>query len=199
MERYKLIALVGEAGSGKDSLAEALVDQLRDEGFKAHEVVSYTTRPKRDYEIEGVDYHFVLPNIMVDLILHDKILEAAEFNNWVYGTCIDDLDPNAINVEVLNPEGIESMSTDKRIDMLVVQCICNEKERLIRQLNREVDPNIDEIVRRLGTDRRDFANFHPSDYSPWNTFVRTDAGMSISEEAELVLTYVRQWTNGDNK
>lgn len=198
MARYKLIAIVGEAGSGKDSLAEALVDQLRDEGYKAHEVVSYTTRPKRDYEIDGIDYHYVLPNIMVDLILHDKIIEAAEFNGWVYGTCIDDLDPDAINVEVLNPEGIESISTDSRINMCVIQCICNEKERLIRQLNREIDPNIDEIVRRLGTDRRDFSNFHPSDYSPWNTFVRTDTGMSISEEAELALTYVQQWAKEDN-
>lgn len=198
MARYKLIAIVGEAGSGKDSLAEALVDQLRDEGYKAHEVVSYTTRPKRDYEIDGIDYHYVLPNIMVDLIFHDKIIEAAEFNGWVYGTCIDDLDPDAINVEVLNPEGIESISTDSRIDMCVIQCICNEKERLIRQLNREIDPNIDEIVRRLGTDRRDFSNFHPADYSLWNTFIRTDAGMSISEEAELALTYVQQWAKEDN-
>ena len=198
MARYKLIAIVGEAGSGKDSLAEALVDQLNDEGIATHEVVSYTTRPKRDYEIEGKDYHFVLPNIMVELILQNKILEAAEFNNWVYGTCIDDLEIDKINVEVLNPEGVESMSTDPRIDLCVIQCICNEKERLIRQLNREFDPNIDEIIRRLGTDRRDFCDFHPSDYSYWNTIVHTDSGLSVSEEAELVLTYVRHWTAESN-
>ena len=198
MERYKLIAIVGEAGSGKDSLAEALVDQLGDEGIATHEVVSYTTRPKRDYEIEGKDYHYVDNGTFAGLILENKMLEAAEFNNWVYGTCIDDLELDKINVEVLNPEGIESMSTDSRIDLCVVQCLCNEKERLIRQLNRELDPDIDEIIRRLKADRRDFSDFHPSDYSYWNTIVHTDSGLSVSEEAELVLKYVLHWTAENN-
>ena len=199
MAQYKLIAIVGEAGSGKDSLAEALVEQLQDEGYEAHEVVSYTTRPKRDYEIEGKDYHFVSPEAMVNLIMENKMIEAAEFNDWIYGTCIDDFDIKAINIEVLNPEGIEYISMDNRIDMCIIQCVCNEKERLIRQLNRELDPNIDEIIRRLGTDRRDFLDFRPSDYSNWNTLIYTDTGMSISEETELALSYVQQWTKKDNK
>lgn len=198
MAKYKLIALVGEAGSGKDSLAEALVEQLADEGYKTHEVVSYTTRPKRDYEVEGVDYHYVDNGTFAGLILENKMLEAAEFNDWVYGTCIDDLVEDAINIEVLNPEGIESMSMDSRIDLCVIQCICNEKERILRQINRELEPDLDEIFRRLKADRADFSDFHPSAYSYWNTFVRTDAGMSVSEEAESLHTYLRMWADQDN-
>jgi len=35
------------------------------------------------------------------------MLEATIFNNWCYGTSIDNLDINAINIGVFNPEGIE--------------------------------------------------------------------------------------------
>lgn len=198
MERYKLIAIVGEAGSGKDSLARALADVLEKEGLKVHEVVSYTTRPPRDYETDGVDYHFVDPQEFVKLIFNEKILEAAEFNDWVYGTCIDDLDPEAINIEVLNPEGVESMSADARIDMCIIRCVCDEKTRLIRQLEREENPDIDEIIRRLGTDRMDFADFILSRYSDWTLILPTGSPASPKDEAEFALEYVLRWTEKTN-
>lgn len=202
MERYKLVAIVGEAGSGKDSLARALADVLEKEGLKVHEVVSYTTRPPRDYETDGVDYHFVEPLKFADLIFKNRILEAAEFNDWIYGTCIDDLDPEAINIEVLNPDGVNAIyadhSTLHRIDMFVIQCVCSEKTRLIRQLEREENPNIDEIMRRLGTDRRDFAEFNIRDYAPWYFVVPTDGGPTPHDEAKLALAYLRCWTEKSN-
>lgn len=198
MERYKLIAIVGEAGSGKDSLAEALADALDKAGYKVHEVVSYTTRPMRDYETDGVDYHYTDGIQFAKLIFEGKILEAAVFNDWVYGTCIDDLDPEAINIEVLNPEGVESMSADARIDMCIIQCVCDEKTRLIRQLEREENPNIDEIIRRLGTDRTDFADFIMSRYSDWTLILPTGGPASPKEEAEFALEYILRWTEKTN-
>lgn len=197
--KYKVIAICGEAGSGKDSLASALTDQLQDEGYKVHKVVTYTTRPKRDYEIEGIDYHYVDNKTFSNLIIENKMLEVAEFNNWIYGTCIDDLQPDYLNIEVLNPEGIESMSLDSRIDLCIVQCMCNESERIIRQLRREFNPDVDEIFRRLKTDRIDFSDFHPSTYSSWNTSIDTDIGLSVSEEAVCILDYVKQWAEKDNE
>ena len=198
MERIKIVAIVGEAGSGKDSLAEALMDQLQDENFKVHEIISYTTRPKRDYEINGVDYHFVDAGTLAGLIIEDKMLEAAEFNGWIYGTCIEDLEEDAINVGVFNPEGIESLSQDPRINMCIIQCSCNEKDRLLRQLNRELDPNVDEIIRRFHADRRDFSNFDINNYSNRTVIIPTDKGNSVSEEAALVVDYVRYWAKNDN-
>lgn len=198
MERYKLIAIIGEAGSGKDSLARALADVLEKEGLKVHEVVSYTTRPPRDYETDGIDYHFVDPQEFVKLIFEEKILEAAEFNDWVYGTCINDLDPEAINIEVLNPEGVESMSADARINMCIIQCVCDEKTRLIRQLEREEDPDIDEIIRRLGADRMDFADFVLSRYSDWTLILPTGGPANPKDEAKFALEYVLRWTEESN-
>lgn len=199
MAQYKMIAICGEAGSGKDSLAKALVEQLNDEGIAARAVVSYTTRPKRDYEIDGVDYHFVKdPVDLVSLILEHRILEATIFNDWVYATGIDDLEEDKINVAVLNPEGVSYLSSDERIDLCIIRCLCEEKIRIIRQLNREFDPDIDEIFRRLKADREDFSDFKPADHTKWVNIIHTDGHISISEEAEQCVSYIQHWMEKDN-
>ena len=194
MEHYKLIAIVGKAGSGKDSIAKTLIEQFQDEKIEAHEIISYTTRPPRDYEIDGIDYHFISKEELLNLILDNKMLEVSEFNNWFYGTCINNLKKDKINIGVFNPEGVESISQDNRIDMFIVYCICNDKERIIRQLNREFDPDIDEILRRFKTDKEDFSDFKPGKYSPYFMEINTDRDLSISEEAGTILTHTRNWT-----
>lgn len=199
MAQYKIVTICGEAGSGKDSLAKALVEQLNDEGIAARAVVSYTTRPKRDYEIDGVDYHFVEdPVDLVSLVLEHRILEATIFNDWVYATGIDDLEENKINIAVLNPEGISYLYNDERVDLCIIRCVCEEKIRIIRQLNREIDPNIDEIFRRLKADREDFSDFSPTDYTKEVIVVYTDGSITISEEAEGCVSYIQHWIEKDN-
>ena len=86
------------------------------------------------------------------------MLEATVFNNWYYGTSIDALDANKINIGVFNPEGIRSIMKNPNVDVEVYKIVCSDKERLIRQLNREVDPNVEEIIRRFTTDKIDFSS-----------------------------------------
>lgn len=196
MARIKLIAIAGEAGSGKDTLARQLYKMLGADN--AHMVVSYTTRPPREYETDGVDYHYITRQQMADLILENKILEAAEFNDWVYATGIDDLDENKINIQVLNPEGVSCMCEDGRIDLLVVRCLCGAKERLIRQLNREASPDVEEIIRRYGADKVDFDGFTGSDYSPWSVKIDTEHN-TPDMAAGVLLGAVRNWTESINQ
>lgn len=48
---------MGKAGSGKDTLLKTL---LQTSSFNmANPIISCTTRPIRDYEEDGVDYHFL--------------------------------------------------------------------------------------------------------------------------------------------
>ena len=42
------------------------------------------------------------------------------------------------------------------IDVIVFRINCSDKTRLLRQLNREENPNVDEIIRRYKTDKEDF-------------------------------------------
>ena len=53
MSKIKLLALFGESSAGKDSIQHWLEHNLKN----THGIVSYTTRPPREYEIEGREYH----------------------------------------------------------------------------------------------------------------------------------------------
>ena len=84
------------------------------------------------------------------------MLEAAVFNNWCYGTSFDSLRINDINIGVFNPTGVETMNSLKNVDLTVYYVRASDKTRLKRQLDREENPDIDEIIRRYHTDKEDF-------------------------------------------
>ena len=153
MNQLKVLAIMGKAGSGKDTIAKELIKCFPD---KFERVISATTRPPREGEVNGVDYHFLTPEAFLAELDNNRMIEATCFNDWAYGTPITSLDENKINVLVLNPEGVNILSWDKRIDLKVAYIVASDKERLIRQLSREENPNVDEIIRRFGTDRADF-------------------------------------------
>ena len=147
MGKIKVIAFVGKSGSGKDYLMRDSVKHM-----DWHIIVSSTTRPKRDYEIEGVDYHFLTEKEFAAA----RFLETASFNGWHYGTRYEDLDPDNINVGVFNPTGLKSLAAQDDISLKIVYVKASDKTRLLRQLNREEKPNVQEIIRRFATDEMDF-------------------------------------------
>ena len=149
---FKVIALMGKAGSGKDALLHELIRQCPD----ANEMISCTTRPIREGEIHGVNYFYMTPEEFGARVLNGEMLECTEFNNWFYGTSYEALRSDCINIGVFNPEGVEILQETNNIDLTVVYILAGDKVRLLRQLNREENPDCNEIVRRFGTDKKDF-------------------------------------------
>ena len=88
MEKYKVVALFGESGSGKDTIQNAIVSACAD----MNKIISCTTRPKRDYEIDGKDYFFLDNFQFAQKVLDGSMLEATSFRAWMYGTPLDSLD-----------------------------------------------------------------------------------------------------------
>ena len=102
---FKVIALMGKAGSGKDALLHELIRQCPD----ANEMISCTTRPIREGEVHGVNYFYMTPEEFGARVLNGEMLECTEFNNWFYGTSYEALRSDCINIGVFNPAGVESM------------------------------------------------------------------------------------------
>jgi len=78
----RLTVLSGPSGVGKDSVIEL----IRARSPWVWLSVSVTTRPKREYEVDGVHYHFVDRNEFARLVAAGRLLEWAEFAGNLYGT-----------------------------------------------------------------------------------------------------------------
>lgn len=154
----RLFMICGEAGTGKDTILRKVVSSAPE---RFNEIVSYTTRPPREGEVNGINYYFVTGEKFAEMVLNGDMLEAAVFNDWCYGTAKSSMDDNKINIGVFNPEGVNSIFESgfaEDNEVVVFKVLTSDKQRLIRQLNRESDPDIKEIFRRYITDKEDFSD-----------------------------------------
>lgn len=159
MPMYKILAIIGESGTGKDTLLHKLIKESKFYGsISFNEIISYTTRPKREKETDGINYYFISEPAFQEKITNDTMLEYTIFNNWYYGTALSSLKEDKINIGVFNPQGIRNLLQYDAIDARVIRLCTSEKTRLIRQLNREEHPNVSEIIRRFETDNADFSD-----------------------------------------
>lgn len=85
-----MILILGKNGSGKTFLANKLFDL----GF--YRSVNYTTRSKRDGEVDGLDYKFISNEEFERLIEKDYFIEFKKRNNSYYGTPKQNIKNNAI-------------------------------------------------------------------------------------------------------
>lgn len=148
-----IIAFIGKAGAGKDTIATELVKQ--NPGWNM--IVSCTTRPRREGEVDGVNYHYLTNEEFAQKVLNGDMLEATFFNDWHYGTMASSLH-EGVNVGVFNPEGYDCLKEMLPKDIRVVGFYvkADDKTRMLRQLNRETNPDVREIVRRFTADEEDF-------------------------------------------
>lgn len=158
MNKYKIIAICGKSAVGKDTMLQGMLEA---KGDNVHEVISHTTRPPREGEVDGKHYHFISRTDFAHKNMCGQMLETAMYRDWHYGTAIDALDKNKINIGVFNRRGIESLlSRDDILEVYVVYMLASDKQRLLRSLNRETDPDVKEIVRRYLADEEEWQDFH---------------------------------------
>lgn len=156
---FELIAIVGKSGAGKTTLYKDYLKQTPN----AKGIISCTTRPPREDELDGVDYYFLSNEEFLYKVEHNLMLEYTCFNGWYYGTEKDKLSSTLINVGVFNPSGIASLKKHQDINLHIVYVKAKDEVRLKRQIERENNPNMSEIVRRFNADGIDFSDFEEED------------------------------------
>nr|AAB53243.1 chapsyn-110 [Rattus norvegicus] len=73
-------------GPMKDRINDDLISEFPD---KFGSCVPHTTRPKRDYEVDGRDYHFVISREQMEKDIQEhKLIEAGQYNDNLYGTSV---------------------------------------------------------------------------------------------------------------
>ena len=173
---YLVIALIGPSGCGKDTLLKEVCAAAPD---IMHPIVHVTTRPKRSYEVEGKDYHFVTDGEFLEKLLANEMVECAEFNHWFYGTLEQDLSTEGINIGTFTPIALEALATHPNIAIKLFYIDVPDRVRLLRQLSRDEDVDVNEVVRRYKTDQEDFADISDFIYTTLPNETEEDKKLNV--------------------
>lgn len=145
--------LFGKQGSGKTTIADILVSK---HGFK--KIVTYTTRPIRNGEVDGVDYHFISKDKFLKLVEAKLFLEFREYETlvngvpdiWYYGSPRWTIDDKRQTI-ILTPAAALSLSKKENTLVYLDTPVRVSMERV---LARGDDPI--EVARRVLSDNKDF-------------------------------------------
>ena len=100
MERKKVLCIIGSSGSGKTT-----IEQLLEQTFPLHfkRLVSYTTRPMREGETQGVEHQFV--NRFENNNTEGDFLAYTQYGKYEYWAKSSDLVTGKVNTYVIDVDG----------------------------------------------------------------------------------------------
>lgn len=156
-----LIVLVGKTCSGKTTIR----NELNKLGFRS--IVTWTTRPIRDGEIQNKTYHYVSDEEFDELLEDQFFVETKTYNTahgvWRYGSSVEDWDRKEDAVIILSPEGYLDFVEyglkfgEGIIEHFSIYIYSNNKTIKERLLSR--GDNKEEAERRIAQDNKDFEGF----------------------------------------
>lgn len=174
-----MLVIVGESSSGKSSVAKYLMEHY---GFKR--IVTYTTRPPRKNEVNGVDYNFVNDQQFLTMLSRKYFAETASYNGWLYGSAKKDYDRNSI--AVLTPKGLRTIKRNGIDNIISIYIDVPRRDRLIKCLERGDD--IEEAYRR---NLSDVGQFDGIEYEVDFHIENPNYKKSIEEIGEEIIGYIR--------
>ena len=87
----KIICLVSPMGAGKDTILKEVIKE-----YNINPLISYTDRPIRNGETNGVEYNFVTEEEIYRMMYNEEFIETriynTEFGDWVYGLAKNSID-----------------------------------------------------------------------------------------------------------
>lgn len=160
----KIFCIMGKSASGKDAIFKRL---LKIEDLNLKNIISYTTRPIRKKETDGIEYHFVTEDEEDKLETEGKVIEKriydTKLGRWAYFT----VDDGQVNLDEHNYiiigtlESFEKLSEYYNKDNCIpIYIDVDDYVRLERALHREhkqAVPKYAEMCRRFLADTEDFA------------------------------------------
>ncbi len=186
---------MGKSSTGKDTIYKRLLECM-----DLEKVVLYTTRPIREKEKEGEEYHFCTFDEEQALEKAGKIIEKRTYHTvhgpWDYFT-VDDgsLDLNNKNYLMIGTlEAYESLchyySEDKIVPIYIE---VEDGERLTRALNREkkqTEPKYEEMCRRFLGDAKDFSEERLTECGITKRFNNVSLGDTVSEVSDYIRAFL---------
>ena len=167
MEQAKLYVFAAPSGAGKTTLVKRVTDNNPDLRFS----ISYTTRPQRSTETEGIDYLFVDKNEFNRLREGGALLEWAEVFDNYYGTSriqvekhLADGDSVILEIDWQGAQQVREAMPES-VSIFILPPSKEELERRLRSRGTDSD---DVIARRLRDSLSDMSHWNEFDYIIFN-------------------------------
>ena len=144
-----MLILVGPSASGKTEVANILISK-----YKMKRMVTYTTRPIRVNEVNGISYNFVSKDEFIDLKNNNEFVETVSYSNNYYGTRKKDV--SFEKIVILEPNGLNSFKKEMPDDVTSFYLNTSEEIRKKRMFERK--DNLIDIEKRINNDQIAFSN-----------------------------------------
>jgi len=196
-----VLVLSGPSGAGKSSLISKIIDDIGECYFS----ISTTTRPMREGEVEGVDYHFVDKEEFEKEIESDQFLEYAVVHGNYYGTslrpvkkALEDGKLVIFDIDVQGNSAVQNRLGDITTSVFITPPTLSELRKRLQ--NRSTDaPEV--IERRIKMARKEIQRVSEYEYLLINDdldiaakklrLIATTA--RFKKSSDEINTFVNQW------
>ena len=188
MKNNKLFVILGKSCSGKTTILNEVLSKL-----DIPVLLSQTTRPKRDNEIDGVDYNFVTMSEFDNDYKNENVLEYDVFRidsikqTWTYYTKKSDLSLDTTSqIKIVSPTGLAQLMSNKELKNNIVSIYIESSDRLRkkRYLTRSISP--DSMNDRFERDNQAFQHLF-TDY-----IIINDENTSIHEASNQLIDIIEK-------
>lgn len=197
MKQGQLFIITAPSGAGKTSIVNAIIKSLP----QIKKSVSFTTRPKRPGETEGIDYHYVDSKTFLSMRDSGDFLEYAEVFGNHYGTSkkwlIDELNNHHDVILEIDWQGAQQV---RKVfpENTSIFILPPSKATLLTRL-RERGQDSDEVISRRTLEAvTEMSHYHEFDFTVINDVFET----AVDEVKSIIVsrhvrTYVQEINNKD--
>ena len=188
----RLFLVMGKSATGKDHIYKALLEKMPE----LVSVVPYTTRPMRETEVEGVEYHFLSEPQMEELDRKGKIIERRCYQTvmgpWYYMTVDDgqiDLSAHS-SLLIVTPEAYGKLRNyfgeENTVPLYIESPDAERLKRSIKREEKQEKPVFAEVCRRYLADEQDFSEEVLSGLGITKRFENIDFDACVQEVADYI-------------
>jgi guanylate kinase len=179
--RGEIIAVSAPSGTGKTTILKSILKDFPELVFS----VSATTRKKRDFEKEGVDYFFLTEEEFENKIKNNEFVEWEKFYDYYYGTYKSFIEDNVSSGKSIIAEvDVKGALSLKRIypESVLIYIVPPSLEELESRLKKRNTENEDEFRKRIERARMELSQKDKFDY-----FIENDElEKAISDTESLI-------------